>query len=173
MNIKDLDKQVGHDDLKDWKTNMRLIMKHGYENVMELFIKKLISQSNQEIVEEILDRVDKEVIENIPRYLKGGKLITQYFAKGWNECKEEQRQKLTQLRQSNNLLIKKIAVNIMEQPKLEFKKNMTKAIEVIRILPAYQTVSKKRKLRALDLIEKWINDEREKLQSNNLLGKQK
>jgi hypothetical protein len=79
-------------------------MKHGYENVMELFIKKLISQSNQEIVKEILDRVEEEVIENTPRYLKGGELRTQYFAKGWNECKAEQRQKLTQLRQSNNLL---------------------------------------------------------------------
>ena len=39
-----------------------------------------------------------------------------------------------------------------------------KPVEVFRVLPEYQTVSKERKLCILDLLEGWIKDERKKLE---------
>jgi len=69
---------------------------------------QLIASVQQEIVEEILDRVDKEVImgdETEPTF-DIGNVIDGYKIPVRNELKQTQRQKLTQLRQSNNLLVK-------------------------------------------------------------------
>lgn len=45
-----MNKYIGHDDLKNWKENMKIIMKHGYVNVMEGFIEKLLNQQLEEIL---------------------------------------------------------------------------------------------------------------------------
>jgi hypothetical protein len=108
MNIKDWEKLFDKEFSKEAQSTSSLDLYDFYEFGMyeevKDFIKDLLSQSNQEIVKEILDRVDKEVIgENTDESeaLSQNDLIKICVE---NTLKAEQRQKLTQLRQSNNLL---------------------------------------------------------------------
>jgi len=95
MNIKDLDKAIIKEFLEEGTKNGC-----GDLSIMISTLKHLLSQSNQEIVKEILDRVDKEVIgaDEDPN-----KVLYELPPIHRNNFREEQRQKLTQLRQSNKL----------------------------------------------------------------------
>jgi len=73
-------------------------------------IKSFIQTEIDKAVEEVLDRVDKDLPKSMD-YVENTGLtnnmdIALYNQRkdAWNECVEQQRQKLTQLRQSNNLL---------------------------------------------------------------------
>jgi hypothetical protein len=124
MNIKDLDKDWGDEFRLKFsqivtriinlnvipniqsQINERIPPQRGFsiydeQNELVNFIKNLLSQSNQEI----LDRVDKELIGYIESERFGDEFsFIRGKAIGRNELRWEQRQKLTQLRQSNNLL---------------------------------------------------------------------
>jgi hypothetical protein len=102
-------------NIKDWEKEFDWTMMNGEEHsfdetwhYLDKFIKDLLSQSNQEIVKEILDRVDKEVIgEDESGWcdcMGGWHGVESETQKDRNGLRTEQRQKLTQLRQSNNLL---------------------------------------------------------------------
>jgi len=145
MNIKDLDKDWSEEFRLKFsqivtriinlnvipniqsQINERIPPQRGFsiydeQNELVNFIKDLLSQSNQEIVKEILDRVDKEVIgedlrhatntdgERIYEQNEGnvdiGEIMNdlQKDIETQNFLKQQQRQKLIQLRQSNNLL---------------------------------------------------------------------
>ena len=71
---------------------------NDYFFISEEEYKNFISQSNQEIVKEILDRVDKEVIGDYVDIHKFINYENRVRAEGRNRLRSKQRQKLTQLR---------------------------------------------------------------------------
>jgi len=109
MNIKDLDKELekilyciyGEDSNDpDWTNKKQVKLK------LSFVIKDLLSQSNQEIVKE---RYTKKELLNFLNWVSKQEDSLNYFIKtrGLKDLEpyiEQQRQKLTQLRQSNNLL---------------------------------------------------------------------
>ena len=83
---------------KWWKTVIEVspqdIDSETIRVVSDSDIERLLSQSN----DRLLGEIEKYFENNIPRYLKGGELRNQYFVKGWNECREEQRKALSDIR---------------------------------------------------------------------------
>lgn len=51
----------------------------------EVIIYRKLKQLQADARKEMVEKVEQE----IPRYLKGGKIRNQYFAKGHNECKRD------------------------------------------------------------------------------------
>jgi hypothetical protein len=73
---------------------VKRLKKHfDYDHFLNIWVAKDITYGMDEFLADELSRQKKKIIDKInsqiPRYLKGGELRTQYFAKGWNESKDQ------------------------------------------------------------------------------------
>lgn len=73
------------DEIKDMLSDAGLKPIHFMLNNSGVRILNRIREELADARKEMVEKVEQE----IPRYLKGGKIRNQYFAKGHNECKRD------------------------------------------------------------------------------------
>lgn len=90
-------KQLGHDDLKDWKLHVRMIVEKDEFPIIEMFIEKILSQQHQLSVTETIEKVKEMIGEDEYNFHPSNKKIANGRLANRNRLRRELRQQLSQL----------------------------------------------------------------------------